>query len=110
MPLGAAWNIDDPTKPWIDWDPQANIRIPIGVADWLTELGDTYASHDVIATPPLECADEGAHAAGTIPVRMKLVASPTYTAGQKYPFTLRIFGADGLTQDDRTWWLKVKDR
>ena len=63
MPIGAAWNIDDPTKPWIDWDPQANIRIPIGVADWLTELGDTYASHDVIATPPLECADEGAHVA-----------------------------------------------
>jgi hypothetical protein len=110
MPIGEAWNIDDPKKPWIDWDPQANIRIPIGVADWLTELGDTYLSHEVITAAPLECADEGTFASGTIPVRMRLVSSPTYVAGEKYPFTVRVHGADGLTQDDRTFWLKVKDR
>lgn len=110
MTIGAAWNIDDPAKPWCDWDPNANIRIPIGVADWLTELGTTYASHDVLTAAPLECADEGTHSAGTILVRMKLAAAPTFTEGVKYPFTIRVFGSDGLTQDDRTLWLRVKSR
>lgn len=110
MAIGDAWNIDDPKKPWADWDPDANIKIPIGLDDWLTELGDTYGSHQIIAVAPLECADAGTYSAGDIQVRMKLVASPTYSAGRKYPFTVRVFGADGLTQDDRTLYLKVKDR
>lgn len=110
MTIGAAWNIDDPAKPWCDWDPNANIRIPIGVADWLTELGTAYQSHDILTAAPLECADEGTHSAGTILVRMKLAAAPIFTEGVKYPFTIRVFGSDGLTQDDRTLWLRVKSR
>ncbi len=113
MTIGAAWNIDDPLKPWALFDPNANIPIPIGLADWVEDLGTTYGSHQVIADAPLECADEGvieADAAGTIRVRMKLVSSPTYAAGVRYPFTVRVVGADGVTQDDRTFWLKVKDR
>lgn len=110
MTIGAAWNIDDPDKPWAKWDPEANIAIPIGITDWLTELGAAYGSHDIIAAPPLECVSEGTNVAGTITVRMKLVASPTYKSGAKYPFTIRLFGLDGATQDDRTLWLKVKDR
>ena len=110
MTTGAAWNTDDPAKPWALWDPDAKIAIPIGVADWLAALGVGYGSHEIIAAAPLECADEGVHDAGTIPVRMQLVASPTYKAGTKYPFTIRIVGDDGFTQDDRTLYLKVKDR
>ena len=114
MTIGAAWNIiDDPTKPWALWDPDANIRIPIGLADWLADIGAAYGSHQVIAAAPLECADAGTFEtddAGTIRVRMKLVTSPVYTAGKKYPFTVRVLGADGATRDDRTFWLKVKDR
>ena len=110
MTIGAAWNIDDPTKPWALWDPDANIVIPIGLSDWLTELGTTYGSHQVITAAPLECSNAGSYASGTIGVRMKLVSTPTYTAGTKYPFTIRLIGADGVTQDDRTLWLKVKDR
>lgn len=108
--IGSNWNVDDPTKPWALWDPNANIVIPIGVADWLAELGVSYQSHSIIAAAPLECADQGNHVDGTIGVRMKLVASPTYTAGKKYPFTLRLVGADGVTTDDRSFWLKVRDR
>lgn len=113
MTIGAAWNITDPAKPWADWDPNANIAIPIGLAGWLAEIGATYGSHQVLTAAPLEVASLGtfeADEAGTVRVRMKLVASPTFTQGAKYPFTLRVLGADGVTQDDRTLWLRVKDR
>lgn len=110
MTIGAAWNIDDPTKPFALWDPQANIVIPIGLDDWLAELGTTYGSHSIIAPAPLECASPGVYTAGIIGVRMKLTASPTYVAGTKYPFTIRVIGADAVTTDDRSLWLKVKDR
>lgn len=110
MPIGANWNIDDAAKPWALWDPDANIVIPIGVTDWLAELGTGYGSHQIITAAPLECADPGTNVSGTIGVRMKLVTSPTYKAGTKYPFTIRLTGSDGITKDDRTLWLKVKDR
>lgn len=110
MPIGANWNTDDPKKPWALWDPDANIVIPIGLDDWLAEIGTSYGSHDIITAAPLECAAEGTYSSGTIGVRMKLVTTPTYIAGVKYPFTVRVVGADGVTQDDRTLWLKVKDR
>lgn len=110
MAIGAAWNIDDPTKPWALWDPDANIKIPVGVDEWLAELGTSYGSHQVITAAPLQCVNPGVYAAGTIEIRMALVASPTFKEGTKYPFTLRITGADGQTKDDRTLWLKVKTR
>lgn len=110
MTIGAAWNTDDPKKPWADWDPDANIPIPIGLDGWLAELGTTYGSHTVIAASPLLCVDAGSYNAGVIRVRMSLVASPVYTPGRKYPFTIRVVGADGITKDDRTWRLKVQDR
>lgn len=110
MATGDAWNVDDPTKPWALWDPDANIKIPVYLDDWIAELSTTYGSHDIITAAPLECADEGTYVDGVIAVRMKLVATPSYTAGQKYPFTIRITGADGITKDDRTLYLKVKPR
>jgi len=108
--IGDAWNIDSPTKPWALWDPDANIKIPIGLDDWLAELGTTYGSHSIIALAPLECADAGAYLDGVIQVRMKLAAAPVYTSGVRYPFTVRLVGADGITQDDRTLYLKVLQR
>jgi len=110
MSIGAAWNIDDPTKPWALFDPDANIPFPIGLDDWLTDLGTTYGSHTIVTAAPLECASPGTYSAGTILVRMKLVTTPTYKEGTKYPFTVRVVGADGITTDDRTLWLKVKTR
>lgn len=110
MTIGAAWNVDDPLKPWALWDPNANIKIPIGVDDWIAELSTTYGAHDIIAAAPLECVDEGTYSAGTISVRMKLADAAVYVPGRKYPFTIRVTGADGITVDDRTLWLKVKDR
>lgn len=110
MAIGAAWDISDPAKPWALWDDDANIVIPIGVLDWLAEIGTTYGSHTVTAVSPLQCADPGTYSGGTIGVRMKLAAGAAFTAGKKYPFTIRIIGADAITQDERTLWLKVKER
>lgn len=109
MATGSFWNVDDPLKPWGLFDPDAVIVFPIEVDDWLASLATTYASHSIIANAPLECDDPGAYSAGIIPVRMSLVATPVYTPGTKYPFTIRIVGADGQS-DDRTLWLKVKSR
>lgn len=108
--IGEAWNIDDPTKPWALWDPDANLIIPIGVTDWLAEMGVAYGSHQVIAAAPLECADQGTNVGGVIGVRMKLAAAAVYKKGTKYPFTIRLTGADAISKDDRTLWLQVKPR
>lgn len=110
MTIGAAWDLSDPKKPVLPWDPDANIVIPFGVDGWLTELGTTYGDHSVIADAPLECASEGTYSAGIIGVRMKLATGATFAKNKKYPFTLRIIGADTATQDDRTFYLKVGDR
>lgn len=108
MATGSAWNIDDPTKPWALFDTDADVKIPIGVDDWLTSLGVGYASHEVIAAAPLECPAPGTHTPGApILVRMRVASGASFTAGQKYPFTIRVHGDDGTTKDDRTFWLKL---
>lgn len=108
MTTGSAWNIDTPEKPVALFDPDAIRDIPVEIGDWLDSMGTTYASHEVLTAAPLQCLSS-AHDAGVVLVRMSLVASPAYSPGTKYPFTLRIVGADGQ-QDDRTLWLKIKDR
>jgi hypothetical protein len=108
--IGDAWNIENPAKPWTDWDPEADVKIPVGLDDWLAELGVGYDSHEILTDAPLECASEGVYASGTILVRMKLVTAAVYSPGVKYPFTVGVFGDDGTTYDQRTLWLKVKDR
>lgn len=110
MATGAAWNVDDPAKPWALWDPDANIKIPVYLDDWIAELSTSYGSHQIITAAPLECADAGTYVDGLIAVRMKLVTTPTYVTGRLYPFTVRLTGADAVTKDDRTLWLKVKER
>lgn len=111
MTIGANWNLDNPDKPWALWDPDANIVIPIGVDAWLSELGTTYGSHSIITDDPLTCVSQGLYSAGTIGVRMALAGlPPSFTPGKKYPFTIRVVGADALTRDDRTLWLKIKER
>lgn len=109
MATGDQWNVSNPEKPWTLWDPDANIVIPIFVDDWLAKLGVAYGGHSIIATDPLLCAGQGLYLAGIIGVRMALSGAP-FEYNHKYPFTIRITGADLLTQDDRTLWLKIKER
>lgn len=110
MTTGAAWDVSRPEKPTALWDPQANIIIPIFVDDWLLMLGDTYGSHSIVTDDPLECVSQGLYINGIIGVRMRVKDSVPFTAGAKYPFTIRIVGTDTQTRDDRTLWLKVKER
>ena len=109
MTTGIAWDVSDPLKPWALFDPDAIRIIPIEVAALLESMGTTYASHTVIAASPLECLSAGTHSAGVIPVKVAMLSGATYTAGVKYPFTIRVVGADGQ-KDDRTLWLKIKQR
>lgn len=109
MATGSFWNLDDPDKPWGPFDPDAAIVFPIEVDAWLVSLGVGYSSHSIIVAAPLEC-ESSAHSDGVIAVSMRLAEGAAYTPGTKYPFTLRIVGDDGFTQDDRTLYLKVKSR
>ena len=108
--IGEEWDVTKPDKPVLLWDPNANIVIPIGLTAWLAQLGVSYGSHQIITAAPLECASQGLYSAGLIGVRMKLVAVPVYRSNAKYPFTVRVTGSDGITMDDRTLWLRIKER
>jgi hypothetical protein len=109
MAIGDFWNIDTPDKPWGPFDPDARVMIPIGVTDWLAEMGTTYADHEVIAASPLEHLNGKVHSSGTIWVFIGRLSGAEYTPGVKYPFTVRLIGAD-TQRDDRTFWLKMAER
>lgn len=107
---GEAWNVDNPEKPWALFDNSATTEIvlPFDITDWLAELSSSYASHQIIADPPLNAVASG-HSVGVISVRMKLASAAVFKDGLKYPFTIRLVCADAQT-DDRTLWLKLKSR
>lgn len=110
MATGNFWQDTDTDKPWGPMDPDDKLAIPLEIADMLTGMGTTYASHDIIVSSPLECTSEGSHSAGVITgVRIQLASGAAYVEGTKYPMTLRLVGADGQ-QRDRTLWIKVKTR
>ncbi len=118
MKTGDYWNIEDPKKPWGEFDPNAKLVFPIFVNEWLREMGTTYSSHEVLAASPLQCSD-GVHAVSegldVIHIRVQIAVGADFKIGLKYPFTLRLVGANGsdgagpLT-DDRTLWLKLVQR
>jgi hypothetical protein len=112
MATGEAWNLDNPTKPWALFDTNARIIIPFEIQDWLIELGTTYADHEILTDIPLEC-DGSMHSNGVIAITMQLhpsaILDVDYVINTKYPFTVRLTGADGQI-DDRTLWLKLVHR
>lgn len=111
--IGNAWDVTDPLKPVAIFDTNADIRIPIGLNGWLAGLGVAYGGHEVIAPLPLECMEEGSYGsdeAGTVLVRIRVKPGAVFTLPLKAPFTVRVHGADGSTQDDRTFCLKLVSR
>ena len=106
---GDFWNLDNPAKPWGPFDPAAVILFPFDIADWLAEMGSTYADHTVTAPAPLEHINGKAYANGVIWVKLRLATGATYKLLTKYPFTVRLICADGQ-QDERTFWLKLVER
>lgn len=97
------WNVTNPDKPKGVKDPDAVLDFPISYADWLTDIGDTYNSHTVETTGGL-VVDSSTQDAGVITVWLS-----GGTVGETATFTVRIVTTGGRT-DDRTFYLKIKER
>ncbi len=97
------WNTDNPLKPTGIKDPDAILDYPIDFSGWLLDISDTYLSHEVITSEGITCITSN-EVAGVI--------SPFITGGMLGTtewFTIRISTVGGRT-DDRTFYLKIKER
>jgi len=110
MPVtaGELWNISKPDKPQCDFDPNARLRIRMGIQDILDKMGTTYGNHIFLDSPVMEAADTGVHNAGVVVPLIQVKSGAVYQLGAKYAFTIRIIGADGQ-QDDRTMYFRLKE-
>lgn len=108
MTTGAAWNVTNPHKPWARFDTNAIREIPFDWADWLADIGSTYASHTIIVDTGLECTTS-VQAGGIVTATIKKAAAETLTINTKYRVTCRIVAANG-EQDDMTLWLKIVEK
>lgn len=108
MTTGAAWNLTNPHKPWARFDTNAIREIPFDWADWLADIGSTYASHTIICATGLECTTS-VQASGVIKATIQKDAAETLTVGTKYGVTCRIVAANG-EQDDQTLYLKIVEK
>lgn len=97
------WDISNPAKPTGIKDPNAILDYPISFAAWLADIADTYASHTVTVTGGLTC-NSSTQAAGVITPILS-----GGTVGTTASFTIRITTTGGRT-DDRTFYLKIKER
>lgn len=108
MTTGAAWNVDDPFKPWARFDKDAIREIPFDWTEWLTDIGSTYASHTIICQTGLECTTS-VQASGVITATIQKASAATLVLGTKYSVTCRIVAANG-EQDDQTLYLKIVEK
>jgi hypothetical protein len=98
------WNIDNPQKPKGVKDPDAVLDYPINWSTWLTDISDTYLSHSVISLTGGLVADSSTQSGGIITVWLS-----GGNVGETASFTVRIVSTGGRT-DDRTFYLKIKER
>ena len=87
MTTGAAWNVDDPFKPWARFDKDAIREIPFDWTEWLTDIGSTYASHTIIVATGLECTTS-VQASGVITATIQKASAAALTLGTKYAVTV----------------------
>ena len=97
------WDVINPTKPTGIKDPNAVLDYPIDFTDWLLDIGDTYASHIVLSSGSIT-VDSSNQVGGVI-----IVWLSGGVVGDTVSFTVRITTAGGRT-DDRTFYLKIKER
>jgi hypothetical protein len=90
-------------------DPDALLDFPFEWADWLTDIGDTYSTHEFLtvdpddATTPL-VVENSDHLSGVITAFVS-----GGTLGKTHELTCRITTVGGRI-DDRTLFLKIKAR
>ena len=110
MTIGNMWNTADPKRIWAWFDPDDDIKIPLGITDRLADLGVGYSSHTVTVSSPLECPDQGTYTPGSrIRARIKRATGASYSTSAYYPILLRISGDDGTTRSDLTLYLRFRD-
>lgn len=97
------WNVTNPKKPTGEKDPDAILDYPIDFSTWLGDISDTYLSHLVIVSGSIT-VDNSTQAGGIITPWIS-----GGTAGDTCSFTVRISTVGGRT-DDRTFYLKIKDK
>jgi len=100
----AFWDVTNEAKPKGIKDPNAVLDYPIDWSAWLLDVTDTYASHTVVNLTGGLVHDSSSHLNGIITVWLS-----GGTAGETGSFTVRIVTTDGRT-DDRTFYLKIKER
>lgn len=108
LTAGDFWNITNPKKPKGELDPNAILRIPMGVSDMLDKMATTYADHQLIPQAPLVVVEKGAYATGYVYPLISCDPITPEQLGQTFTLVLRVIGADGQ-QDDRTMYLKIKE-
>jgi hypothetical protein len=98
------WDVSNPVKPTGIKDPNAILDYPISFVAWLADIADTYVSHTVVSLTGGLAVNSSAQSAGIITVWLS-----GGTVGETGSFTVRIVTTGGRT-DDRTFWLKIKER
>lgn len=107
MSTGPAWDLTDPDHPVADFDPNAKRDIPFDWSAWLTDIGSTYAEHEILTDAPLEVLASSANVStGVVTVRIRVQDGEPYVLNKKYGVTCRLTAADGQS-DDRTVWLRL---
>lgn len=108
MTTGSFWNVDNPLKPVGLFDPDSVLDLPFDWVAWLAEEGTTYASHEIVCDPNLECV-ASAHSLGIIRARIQKASAGVLVAGQKYVVTCRITDSIGQVED-QTGYLKIFEK
>lgn len=98
------WDYTNPNKPTADKDPNAVFDYPIDFSAYLSELNDSYDSHEVII-------NSGGLVAGTSSFELGVIKQfiSGGMVGEIASFTVRITTVGGRT-DDKTFYLRIKDK
>lgn len=112
---GGAWNVeDDPTKPFMNFDVHADLKLPLGFTYWLEHMGTGFGSYEVLLPEdsPLEIpvGGLGVYDGSTALLRLRVRTGAEYKIGAKYPLTVRLLGDDATSQDDATLYFKLVEK
>lgn len=100
--MADTYDLTNPAKPSITKDPNAVLDYSIDLAAWLTDVSDTLAS---VAVTTSGCTVDSSTTSGT-----KCIAWVSGgVAGETASVTFRFTTTGGRT-DDRTIYLKIKER
>lgn len=101
------YNLDDPLHPWIWADIDSELDYSRNWAEWLV-AGDSLLSITPVIQTPLLLGTQSPFISTTFTI-IWVKVGPTAKANRQYSLTHRIVTAQGR-KDDRTVWLKIRER